>query len=61
MTTAALKSAYTSAGLWRQGKSFADCLACPLLRRQLERHAAAMITLAQRRGERVPAQQALPL
>lgn len=56
-----IKSAYLASGLSLQGKSFAYCMASPVIRKQLEAHARAIDTLMARRGEQVPKQQDLAL
>jgi hypothetical protein len=61
MPTTELKTAYQRAGLWRQGKSFAECMAQPVVRDILQRCAAAQRRLMQRRGEQVPAQKEIAL
>lgn len=56
MNTAALKSVYLRTGLWRLGKTFDQCLASQTLRLQMQRHAAAIHTLARRRNQPLPQQ-----
>ncbi len=56
-----LKSAYLAAGLWRQGLSFADALARPVVRRVLIATANAAQLNAARRGQAAPQQRELNL
>lgn len=53
--------AWRSSRLWYQRKSLRACLADPVMRYVLERHAAAIQRMDERRGKRLPIQSELPL